>query len=406
MKVDEVATDPEYFPSPRNASSSPPRLETPWIPLSRPEVGAEELAAVSDALSRVGQGSEKRFTDLCESHLGSMHAPARALLTHSCTAALELATLMLDLKSGEEVVMPSFTFSSTANAVALRGAVPVFVDIRPDTLNMDETLVEAAVTKRTRAVFPVHYAGVACEMDTLLEVARRHGLAVIEDAAQAFGASYRGKALGSLGAFGGISFHETKNVVSGEGGCLLVNDLELFERARIGRDKGTNRAAFQEGRVAQYSWSGLGSGYAMHEVTAAFLYAQLCKAERIAARRVALWNRYHHLLQPLAQAGKIQLPTVPDGCVHNGHIYYILAPSRSSRDALKRRLNEAGVGATFHYIPLHRSPAGRRYGRAQGALVHTEDRAGRILRLPLFPSLTEDQQDHICSLLESRLQDI
>lgn len=362
------------------------------------------MEAIAEALSRVGQRSERRYIKLCENALSAMHTPAKALMTHSCTAAIELAALILDLKPGEEVIMPSFTFASTANAVALRGAVPVFVDIRPDTLNINETLVEAAVTERTRALFPVHYAGVACEMDRLMEVAERHGLAVVEDAAQAFGASYRGRPLGSLGTFGAISFHETKNVVSGEGGCLLVRDAELMERALIGRDKGTNKAAFQEGRVPHYTWSGLGSAYAMHELTAAFLYAQLRKAEWITARRRSLWQRYDRLLQPLAKTGRFQLPTVPEGCVHNGHIYYILAADRSSRDALMRRLNEAGVGASFHYIPLHGAPATKRYGRAHGKLVHTEDCAGRILRLPLFPSLTEDQQDHVCSLLEAGLQ--
>lgn len=377
---------------------------TTSIPLGKPEVGAEELDAISEALSRVGRSSEKRYIKLCEESLSAMHAPAKALVTHSCTAAMELAMLLLELRPGEEVIMPSFTFASTANAVALRGAVPVFVDIRPDTLNIDETLVEAAITKRTRAVLVVHYAGIACEMDVLLEAARRRGLAVVEDAAQAFGASYRGKPLGSLGEFGAISFHETKNVISGEGGCLLIRDPGRLDRALIGRDKGTNRAAFQEGRVTHYTWSDLGSAYTMHEVTAAFLYAQLGKAEWITARRLHLWNRYHRLLQPLAAAGKVQLPTVPDGCIHNGHIYYILAPNRSSRDAVMRSLNEAGVGASFHYVPLHLSPAGRRYGRAPGRLVHTQDCAGRILRLPLFPSLAEEQQDHICSLLADLFQ--
>jgi dTDP-4-amino-4,6-dideoxygalactose transaminase len=378
---------------------------TTSIPLGKPEFGAEELDAISEALSRVGRGCEKKYIKLCEDSLSAMHSPAKALVTHSCTAAMELATLLVALKPGDEVIMPSFTFASTANAVALRGGVPVFVDIRPDTLNIDETRVEAAITTRTRAIFVVHYAGVACEMDALLEVARRRGLALVEDAAQAFGATYRGKALGSLGDFGAISFHETKNVVSGEGGCLLIKDPNHLDRALMGRDKGTNRAAFHEGRVTHYSWSDLGSAYTMPEVTAAFLYAQLGKAEWITARRLHLWNRYHRLLQPLAEAGQVQLPTVPDGCMHNGHIYYVLSPSKSSRDALMRSLNEAGVGASFHYIPLHVSPAGRRYGRAPEPLVHTEDCAGRILRLPLFPSLTEEQQDHICSLLAALIQD-
>jgi dTDP-4-amino-4,6-dideoxygalactose transaminase len=352
----------------------------------------------------VGRSPDKRYTALCEAELRARQAPAHVLLTQSCTAALDLAALVLDLGAGDEVIMPSFTFSSTANAVALRGAVPVFVDIRPDTLNLDERLVEAAITDRTRAIFPMHYAGVACDMDVLLEIAGRRGLAVVEDAAQAFGATYREKPLGSLGTLGAISFHETKNIVSGEGGCLLVRDAELFEKVRIGRDKGTNRAAYQEGRVPRYTWSGLGSAFAMHETTAAFLHAQLQKANWITRRRVALWDRYQLLLQPLAERTGIQLPTVPEGCAHNGHIYYILAPAGADRAALIKSLNEAGISAAFHYVPLHESPAGVRYGRTQGTLSHTEDCAGRILRLPLFASMTEEQQDRVCRALTVALE--
>jgi dTDP-4-amino-4,6-dideoxygalactose transaminase len=377
-----------------------------WIPLSRPEVGAEETEAMTEALGELRQGSDRSYAELCEASLSAMHAPADVLLTHSCTAAIELAALILDLKAGDEVIVPSFTFPSTANAAALRGAVPVFVDIRPDTLNIDESLVEEAITGRTRAIFPMHYAGVACEMDVLLEVASRRGLAVVEDAAQGFGASYRGRPLGALGDLGAISFHETKNVVSGEGGCLVIRDLDLFERARIGRDKGTNRAAFQEGRVSHYEWTELGSAFAMPETTAAFLHAQLQKAGWISERRIHLWNRYRELLNPLAEAGKIQLPTVPAGCIHNGHIFYVLAPAREMRDGLIRSLNKAGIGAAFHYSPLHASPAGRRYGRVQGTLRNTEDCAGRILRLPLFPALREDQQDHVCAALADALKAI
>jgi dTDP-4-amino-4,6-dideoxygalactose transaminase len=320
-------------------------------------------------------------------------------MTHSCTAALELAMLLIDLAPGDEVIMPSFTFASTANAVALRGAVPVFVDIRADTLNIDERLVEAAVTPRTRAIIPVHYAGVACDMSVLLDIGRRRGIAVIEDAAQAFNATWQGKPLGTLGTLGAISFHETKNITGGEGGCLLVNDLDLLDRALIGRDKGTNRAAFQQGRVAHYTWAELGSAHTLPEMAAAFLYAQLQKAASITARRKSLWSRYNGLLRPLADAGKIRLPSVPDGCDHNAHIYYILAPTASRRDALMKTLNEAGIGATFHYVPLHCSPAGTRYGRPGSALSNTEDCAARILRLPLFPSLTEEQQDRVCTVL-------
>jgi dTDP-4-amino-4,6-dideoxygalactose transaminase len=326
-------------------------------------------------------------------------------MTHSCTAALELAMLLLDLAPGDEVIMPSFTFASTANAVALRGAVPVFVDIRPDTLNMDERVVEAAITPKTRALVPVHYAGVACNMDVLLELARRRGITVVEDAAQALNATWRGKPLGSLGSLGAISFHESKNVTAGEGGCLLVRDLELLDRAWVGRDKGTNRAAFQEKRVAYYTWEGLGSAHASSETAAAFLYAQLQKSASITARRKLLWSRYNLLLGPIANAEKIRLPFVPEECDHNAHIYYILAHSRSGRDALMKTLNASGIGATFHYVPLHCSPAGRRYGRAVGALSNTEDCAGRILRLPLFPSLREEQQDRVCAILTAAISE-
>lgn len=389
----------QYLASNEGSFSSRGRAGDAAIPLSEPDIGPDELAAISEALSRVGRRSGKKYIGLCEDRIGAIHSPATPLMTHSCTGAMELAALMLDLKSGDEVIMPSFTFASTANAVALRGAVPVFVDIRPDTLNMDETLVEAAITDRTRAIFPVHYAGIACEMDVVLEIAQRRGLAVVEDAAQGFGATYHGKPLGSIGTLGAISFHATKNIVSGEGGCLLVKDPELIERAFIARDKGTNRVAFLEGRVSHYTWSDLGSAYAMPEVTAAFLYPQLLKAEGLTKRRLCLWNRYHRLLEPLAEAGRLRLPVVPEGCRHNGHIYYVLVPSRSGRDALMRRLNEAGIGAAFHYIPLHSSPAGARYGRTHGELVHTDDCSGRILRLPLFAGLSVEQQDRVCSVL-------
>lgn len=393
--------DPERFASQQRAEAVP---EAVPIPLNRPDVGAEELAAMAEALRATGGYSAKRFVRLCEAQLTADYAPAHALLTHSCSAALELAMLSLDLRPGDEVIMPSFTFVSTANAVALRGAVPVFVDLRPDTLNIDERLVEDAVTERTRAIVPVHYGGVACEMDALLEIAARRGLAVVEDAAQAFGATYRGRPLGSLGTMGAISFHETKNVVAGEGGCLLVRDPDLLDKVLVGRDKGTNKAAFQEGRVAEYSWTGLGSAYAMHEMAAALLHAQLIKARQITARRLSLWQRYRKLLQPLADGGRIQLPTVPEECGHNGHVFYILAGDRAARDALLRCLNDAGVSAAFHYIPLHGSAGGMRYSRTHGTLAHTESCASRILRLPLFPGLLDEQQDRICELLAAALE--
>lgn len=374
------------------------------IPLSKPELDDEEAASVSEAISRVATRRQPKFTALSEQALAEIHQPARPMLVQSCTAALELALLLTGLNPGDEVVLPSYTFPSTANAVALRGAVPVFVDIRPDTLNIDEQLVEAAITSRTRAIIAVHYAGVAAEMDELSRIAKRHGLVLIEDAAQGLGASYKGAALGSIGAMGAISFHETKNVVSGEGGCLLVRDPSLWDRALVGRDKGTNKVAFQEKRVARYSWTGLGSAYAMHEFAAAILFAQLGKLESITTRRRKLWARYHRLLHPFAGSFGITLPTVPDECAHNGHIYYLLAPSPSARDAIIASLRAAGIEASFHYVPLHSADAGLRYGRAHGALERTTDCAGRLLRLPLFASLTESEQDFVIDQLAEALR--
>ena len=354
------------------------------IPFNRPYMTGGELENIRQAHQRMHLSGDGEFTRLCHASLERLTGCHRALLTHSCTAALEMAALLLDVRPGDEVIMPSFTFVSTANAFVLRGAIPVFVDIRADTLNLDERLVEAAGTARTRAICVVHYAGVACEMDAILDIARRHGLAVVEDAAQALLAAYRGKALGSFGALGALSFHETKNVISGEGGALLVNDVALVERAEIVREKGTNRSRFFRGQVDKYTWVEPGSSFLPGEIVAAFLAAQLAQAEALTMRRLAIWERYHAWAAAHEATGRVRRPTVPAHCTHNAHMYYLLLPDQTARNRVLDGLNRLGVNAVFHYVPLHGSPAGQRLARAAGELAET-DRAGScLLRMPLW----------------------
>src|SRR5690606_24368269 len=324
------------------------------------------------------------FTKQCHAWLEEQIGCRKALLTHSCTAALEMSALLLDLRPGDEVIMPSFTFVSTANAFVLRGAVPVFVDVRPDTLNLDENLVEAAITPRTRAICVVHYAGVSCEMDAIAVIAARHGLPVIEDAAQGIFSTYKGRALGGIGAFGALSFHETKNVISGEGGALLVNDPAYVERAEIIREKGTNRSKFFRGQVDKYTWVDVGSSYLPGEIIAAFLAAQLEQGEEITRMRLALWERYHAWAGEFEERGLARRPVIPEHCQHNAHMYYLLLPGIEQRTAFIEEMKTHGVGAVFHYIPLHSSPAGRRFGRASGRLAVTDDVSARLVRLPLY----------------------
>jgi dTDP-4-amino-4,6-dideoxygalactose transaminase len=344
------------------------------------------------------------FSARCHEWLEQQSGSSRVLLTHSCTAALEMSALLLDVQPGDEIIMPSYTFVSTANAYVLRGGVPVFVDIRPDTLNMDETLIEDAITKRTRAVLPVHYAGVSCEMDTILAIAARHRLKVVEDAAQGFMAAYKGRALGSIGDLGTYSFHETKNVISGEGGALLVNDPALSERAEIIREKGTDRSRFFRGQVDKYTWQEVGSSYLPGELIAAFLYAQLEEAGRITGARLAAWERYHALLAPLETEGLLRRPIIPAGCTHNGHMYYVLLGEGISRDAVLAELRRRGISSVFHYVPLHSSPGGRRYGRPVGAMAVTDRLSERLVRLPLFVGLQPEQQDTVVEVLHSVLR--
>ena len=358
----------------------------------------KELRYITEAHARRHLAGDGAFTRRCHRWLEERTGAYAALLTHSCTAALEMAAILADIGPGDEVIMPSYTFVSTANAFALRGGAPVFVDIRPDTLNLDETKIEAAITSRTRAIVPVHYAGVACKMDTIMAIARRHDLLVIEDAAQGIIAGYKGRALGSIGHLGALSFHETKNIISGEGGALLINDPRLAPRAEVIREKGANRSQFFRGEVDKYTWVDIGSSYLPGEITAAFLWAQMEKADDITARRLAIWARYHAALEPLERAGYLRRPIIPDGCQHNAHMYYLLLRDPRERAAFIDAMKEAGIGCVFHYVPLHASPQGRRVGRAEGELPITTDMADRLARLPLWLGL-EDRQEQLLSII-------
>ena len=359
------------------------------IPFNRPYMAGRELEYIRQAHANGRLAGDGAFTKRCSTWLQRATGCERALLTHSCTGALELAALLLDIRPGDEIIMPSFTFVSTANAFVLRGAVPVFVDVRSDTLNIDERGIEAAVTPRTRAIAVVHYAGVACEMDAILEIAARHRLAVVEDAAQAVLASYRGRPLGAIGDLGTLSFHETKNVLSGEGGALLLRDAALVARAEILWEKGTNRSSFFRGEVDKYTWVDIGSSFLPGELIAAFLCAQLEQAEVVTERRRAVWERYYAGFADLERAGRARRPVVPPHCGHNGHLFYLLLPDEAARARTIAALANRGIGAHFHYVPLHSSPAGRRYGRACGSLDATDDAAARLVRLPLWPGIEE-----------------
>lgn len=359
------------------------------IPFNKPYMTGRELQNIAQAHSEGHLSGDGPFTRQCNAWLEANTGASKALLTHSGTAALEMAALLLDLQPGDEVIMPSYTFVSTANAFVLRGAVPVFVDIREDTLNLDETLIERAITQHTRAICVVHYAGVACEMDTILDIAMRHGLKVIEDAAQGVMSTYRGRPLGALGELGALSFHETKNIISGEGGALLCRDHHWVERAEIIREKGTNRSKFFRGQVDKYTWVEKGSSFLPGELTAAFLAAQIESAQSITDRRMAIWDRYHQWAEPHEAAGRLRRPIVPEHCAHNAHMYFLLLPSLGSRTAFIDELKAQGVQAVFHYIPLHSSPAGRQYGRAQGTLAVTDRISECLVRMPLWIGLDE-----------------
>lgn len=340
------------------------------------------------------------FTKQCKAWVEEKTGTAGCLMTTSGTSALEMAAHLSHIQSGEEVIMPSYTFCSTADAFVLKGAVPVFVDIRPDTMNLDETLLEDAITDKTRAIAAVHYAGVSCEMDTILEIAKRHHLTVVEDAAQGVMSSYKGRALGTLGDFGCYSFHETKNYSMGEGGAILIRDPEKISEAEILREKGTNRSQFFRGQIDKYTWVDYGSSFLPSELNAAYLMAQLDQADEINNARLARWEQYYRLLSPLAAEGRIELPVIPEGCVHNAHMFYIKTRDLEERQALIQALREQGILAVFHYIPLHSSPAGKKFGRFHGEDRYTTRESERLLRLPMYYSLTEENVNDVVSVIE------
>lgn len=354
------------------------------IPFGKPFIAGKELYYIAQAVMEGHLSGDGPFSARCEHWLERHTGAAKALLTPSGTDALELAALLLDIGPGDEIIMPSFTFVSTATAFVLRGATPVFVDIREESLNLDERLVEAAITPRTRAIVAVHYGGCGCEMDALQDIASRHGLALVEDAAHALCATYRGKPLGGFGDLACFSFHETKNVISGEGGALVVNRPDLVERATVIRQKGTNRNQFLAGQTDKYTWVDIGSSFVASEIVAAFLWGQLERAEEVTQKRLDIWRQYHAALSPLERQGVFSLSSPPAHCNANGHIFYLLTRSEEERNALLRHLNRQGVNAVFHYVPLHSSPAGRRFARSHGELAVTDAVAARLLRLPLY----------------------
>lgn len=373
------------------------------IPFNRPYTTGNELIYIAEANSKHVLAGDGVYTIRCHEWLHNITGCNKALLTHSCTAALELAALLLDIKAGDEIIMPSYTFVSTANAFVLRGGVPVFVDIREDTLNLDERLIEAAITPRTRAIVPVHYAGVSCEMDSIKEIANKYNLKIVEDSAQGIMSRYKGRMLGSLGEMAAYSFHETKNLISGEGGALLINDPALTSRAEILREKGTNRSSFFRGEVDKYTWQDVGSSFLPSEITASFLYAQFEEAENITSNRLKIWNYYHELFCSLEINGFVKRPTVPEYCQHNAHIYYLILSADFDRKSVLTKLKSNGIHALSHYIPLHSSPGGILYGKSHGSLDVTVRQSERLIRLPIWIGLSQMQQDRIADVLNNIL---
>lgn len=352
----------------------------------------KELGYISQAHSSFHLAGDGQFTKKCNAWLEERIGCQKALLTQSCTAALEMAAILADIQPGDEVIMPSYTFVSTANAFVLRGGVPVFVDIRSDTLNMDETKIEAAITPRTKAIAPVHYAGVACEMDTIMDIAQRHNLLVIEDAAQGIMSTYKGRPLGSIGHMAALSFHETKNIICGEGGALLINDPSFVVRAEIIREKGTNRSQFFRGQVDKYTWVDIGSSFLPSEIVAAFLWAQMEDADNITHQRLTIWDAYHKAFAEAEQQGHFRRPVVPTDCEHNAHMYYLLLPDLATRTAFIDRLRKQDIYTVFHYIPLHSAPQGLRAARAHGDMSLTDEYADRLVRLPMWVGVEGDAQ--------------
>ena len=357
------------------------------IPFNKPYMTGKELSYIKEAHANGALAGDGPFTKKCHQWLGKKTGCVKALLTHSCTAALEMAAILADIKPGDEVIMPSYTFVSTANAFVLRGGIPVFVDIRIDTLNIDESKIEAAITAKTKAIVPVHYAGVACEMDIIMEIARRHNLLVIEDAAQGVMSKYKGRPLGSIGDVGCYSFHETKNVISGEGGALLVNNAELAQRAEQIREKGTNRSQFFRGQADKYTWVDIGSSYLPGEIVAAFLWAQLEEAESITFERLKIWNTYHQAFELMEKDGIIRRPFIPINCQHNAHMYYLILKSLEERSLFIDHMKSKGINCVFHYVPLHSSPFGIVNAKKRGQMIKTEEISERLVRLPLWVGL-------------------
>lgn len=365
-----------------------------------PPFTGKETEYIQEAVRAEKICGDGQFTQRCNRWLEKKTGTSKALLTTSCTHATELAALLMKVQPEDEVIMPSYTFVSTADAFVLRGAVPVFVDIRPDTMNLDETKIEAAITEKTVGIVPVHYAGVSCEMDAIMDIARKHHLWVIEDAAQGIMSTYKGKALGTFGEFGCFSFHETKNYTMGEGGALLIRDESYVEEAEILREKGTNRSKFYRGQIDKYTWVNYGSSYLPSDMNAAYLWAQLEMAEEINGERLAIWKRYAACLAPLKEKGILELPTIPKDCVHNAHMFYIKVRDIEERTQLIAELKEKGIMAVFHYIPLHSAPAGLKYGRFHGEDVYTTRESERLLRLPMYYGLAPDQVDYICKMIK------
>lgn len=374
------------------------------VAFNQPYMTGKELEYIADAYRLGKLSGNGKYTKLCHGWLQERTSADKVLLTHSCTSALEMASILCDLQPGDEVIMPSYTFVSTANAVVLRHAIPVFVDIRPDTMNINELLIEAAITPRTKAICVVHYAGVGCEMDTIMEIARRYDLRVIEDAAQGFMSTYKGRALGSIGEFAAMSFHETKNVISGEGGALFVNNPAYSDLAEIIWEKGTDRSKFFRGEVDKYTWQHVGSSFLPSELIAAFLWAQLEHGQTITQSRLDVWDFYHSAFQSLEASEHLRRPVVPAECGHNAHMYYLIMPTNELRDQAMEALKELNINAIFHYIPLHSSPGGLRYTRAHGSMDVTDSLSGRLLRLPLWNHMPQQLWAEVATAVEKVVQ--
>ncbi len=371
------------------------------IPFNKPFIVGQELYNIAQAVIGGHLSGDGKYSQLCHKWLEEKLGVPKALLTHSCTGALEISAMLTNMEPGDEVIMPSYSFVTTANAFVLRGAIPVFIDIRPDTLNIDENLIEQAITPKTKAIVTVHYAGIACEMDSITTISKNHNLTIIEDAAQALLATYKGKYLGSIGDIACTSFHETKNFISGEGGAILINNPALIERTKIIREKGTNRPQFFRKEVEKYTWVDIGSSFLPSELIGAFLWPQLENSEAILQKRLQLFSRYSTGLRSVTERKELRIPVIPEYCTSNAHMFYLITRNESERTKLLHFLNQNGVGAIFHYVPLHSSPAGKKYARTQGRMSITDEVSSRIVRLPLFYDMTSDMVDKIVDLIET-----